>query len=115
MASINAILLVTFAALWGSFGPLFFKKGSATLTREVWKNIYNYYLWLGVLFYATSSAIFIYALKGEEVSILYPIVSTTYIWVSLWAMIFLKEKMNKWKWLGIALIISGVTLLGFGA
>ncbi|MEM3127226.1 MAG: EamA family transporter [Candidatus Woesearchaeota archaeon] len=116
MASTQAIILVSFAALWGSLGPVFFKKGASNLTRkDIFSNIYNGYLWIGVFFYATSSIIFIYALKGQELSILYPIVSSTYVWVSIWSMIFFREKMNKWKWLGVTLIISGVTLLGFGA
>jgi len=115
MADMQSILIVTFAALWGSFGPVFFKKGAANLTRDLRKNLYNWPLWIGVIFYGTSSMMFIYALKGQQLSILYPIVSTTYIWVSMWAMIFFNEKMNTWKWLGIASIILGVSLLGFGA
>ena len=38
-----------------------------------------------------------------------------YVWVSLLSMFFLKEKMNKTKWLGVILIILGVTLIGLGA
>lgn len=77
--------------------------------------IKNYYLIAGFLFYALGTILFIPALKGGELSILYPLVATTYIWVSLWSIKFLKERMNKQKWIGVLLVIIGVIFIGLGA
>jgi drug/metabolite transporter (DMT)-like permease len=75
----------------------------------------NYNLFGAVALYAIGTALFIPALKGGELSVLYPIVALTYIWVSFLSVKFLGEKMNKLKWLGIALIILGVSFIGLGS
>ncbi len=115
MASLSSILWASFGAFIASFGPPFFKAGAERLKLDLKSLAANYQLHLGIFFHVIPGFIFIYALKGEQLSVLYPIVSTTYVWVTIWAMIFFKEKINVWKWFGISLIILGVTLLGFGA
>jgi drug/metabolite transporter (DMT)-like permease len=71
-------------------------------------------LLIGLFFYGIGTVLFIPALKGGELSVLYPLISTTYIWVSLWSMRMLGEKMNSLKWIGVALIMGGVSLIGLG-
>lgn len=109
-----AIAMVLFATIIGSFGALYFKIGSETISLDIKKLIKNYKLILGFLFYGISSIFFIIALTGGELSVLYPFVSVGYIWVCLLSMKFLNEKMNKLKWLGIITIIIGITLIGLG-
>ncbi len=101
--------LVLVCALIGALGPIFIKKGTADLKLS---NIHkNYNLFLGVFFYGFSLLLFIIALKGGEVSILYPLVSTGYVWVALFSQKYLNESMNRYKWSGIALIMFGVILI----
>ena len=75
----------------------------------------NYHLFGGVILYALGTIFFIPALKGGDLSVLYPFVALGYIWVSLLSVKFLGEKMNKFKWIGISLIIIGVTFIGLGS
>ena len=82
---------------------------------KFWSLVKNYYLISGFLLYGVSTVLFILALRGGELSILYPTVATVYAWIALFSIKFLNEKMNKWKILGIALIIIGVTLIGLGS
>jgi drug/metabolite transporter (DMT)-like permease len=110
-----AMLLVVIAALIGGFGPIFLKKGSAKFNLNPLKQIKNGNMLLGILFYAVSTIIFIPALKGGELSVLYPIVSLCYVWATLLAVWLLGEKMNRMKWLAIVIIILGVSLVGLGA
>ncbi|SRR3989338_6816929 len=110
-----AIALVLFATSLGSFGPLFLKRASGTFSFKPGKIIENKNLLIGLMFYAISTIIFIPALKGGELSVLYPLVALTYVWVSLLSLKFLGEKMNKTKWLGIIFIIAGVALIGVAA
>ena len=107
--------LVLLAATLGSFGPILLKKASKDLTFNIKTIISNKYLLGGLVFYGIGTALFIPALKGGELSVLYPLVASTYIWVSLLSIKFLGEKMNAFKWAGVALIIIGVTLVGLGA
>lgn len=117
-----AVGLTLLGTLIGAWGPIMFKKGSSTFTinpKVILRNpmilLKNYYVIFGCFLYATSAFIFIPALQGGELSVLYPLVSLSYVWVALLSMKFLGERMNKIKWAGIALIILGVSLIGFGS
>ncbi len=110
-----AIGLVLFGTLIGAFGPILLKKGSGKLNRNVRTQLKNKSLILGIIIYIISAIIFIPALKGGELSILYPLVSLSYVWVSILSMMILKERMNKTKWLGVSLILVGVAFIGMGA
>jgi len=68
----------------------------------------------GFLCYGISLILFIIALTGGEVSVLYPMVSISYIWVAFLSMKLLNEKMNLYKWMGILFIIFGVSMIGIG-
>ena len=110
-----AIGLVVLATLVGAFGPILLKKASARRLSKLSSLATNYPLFGGVSLYGLGTLIFIPALKGGELSVLYPFVALTYIWISLLSVKFLGEKMSKLKWLGIALIIIGVSLIGIGS
>jgi len=110
-----AIGLVISATLVGSFGPILLKKASSKKLSSISSLMKNYHLFGGVALYAVGTILFIPALKGGDLSILYPFVALTYIWVSLLSVKFLGEKMNKVKWSGIALIIIGVSFIGLGS
>jgi drug/metabolite transporter (DMT)-like permease len=72
----------------------------------------NYYLLLGYCFHSGNALLLILALRDGELSMLYPIIALTYVWVNLLSMYFFHEHMNVWKAGGILLVISGVALLG---
>jgi len=93
------------------FGSLFLKKGSKDLHRNIFFIWKNYKLLFGILLFLFSSIFYIWALKYIELSLAYPITSLSYIWVSLLSLKFLGENMNKYKWVGILLIILGVILI----
>lgn len=108
--SILAILLVLVSTFLAAFGSLYLKKGSGAFKMSI-KKILSSQLLVGIFLYASSTIFFIWALRMAQVSILYPITSLTYIWVSLLSVRVLKEKMNSYKWAGIVLIMIGVILI----
>ena len=111
-----AIGLVLGAGLIGALGPIYLKKGSGKVSLKKLSTInLNKDLFLGILFYGIGTVLFIPALKGGELSILYPLIGLSYVWVAIYSTILLKEKMNFLKWLGIAIVILGVSLIGIGA
>ncbi len=110
-----AIGLVILATIVGALGPIYMKKGSKRFNLQIKMLMTNYELMLGVFFYAMATIIFIPALRGGELSVLYPFVSLSYVWVSLLSIRLLKEKMNKFKWLGVLIILIGVSLIGLGS
>jgi multidrug transporter EmrE-like cation transporter len=110
-----AVGLVIFATVIGAFGALFFKLGADRLHRQIRTVMNNWRLFVGVFLYGLSAIFFLIGLKGGELSVLYPVVSLGYVWICLFSIKFLNEKMNLWKWAGIVLILFGVSLIGLGA
>ena len=112
---IFSIILVLIAGLIGAFGAVMLKKGSAHLHRNFKGIFFNWHLIFGAALYGVSTVLFIFALKDSDLSVMYPFVAVTYVWISLFSIKFFGEKMNKWKWLGIAAILVGVSLIGLGS
>ncbi len=69
-------------------------------------------LLFGYFMSAGTAFLMILALRDGELSMLYPIIALTYVWVNLLSMYFFHENMNLWKAAGIALVIGGVALMG---
>lgn len=107
--------LVILGTIIGAFGALYLKKASAKFSFHPKKALANKELLIGTFLYLTSTIPFILGLRYGELSVLYPFVATSYIWVTILSMMYLKEKINSWKIMGIAAIIIGVTLIGLGS
>ena len=75
----------------------------------------NYALLLGYAAHSGNALLLILALRDGELSMLYPIIALTYVWVNLLSMYFFHEHMNPWKAAGIALVIGGVSLMGWAS
>ncbi len=112
---IFTFVTLIFAILLGAFGSLYFKIGAEKLTKNFRDLLKNFALIKGAILYGTSALFYIVALRGGELSVLYPVVATGYIVVCFLSVKFLHEKMNREKWLGIALIILGVSFIGLGS
>ena len=110
-----AALLVLFTTLLTSSAQILWKKGSATLTFSILGVLANNYIMGGLLVYIVGGILIIISFRGGEVSVLYPIIATSYIWVSLLSVKFLGEQMNAFKWIGVAGIIMGIVLIGYGS
>ena len=113
MIDFISFFLVLISTLNVALGTLIIKKG--TLKYSFKQLFFTSYFFFGLLFYAASSLLYIIALRREELSVLYPLVSTSYIWVTLLSVRYLKEKMTIWKWLALTGIIIGVTFIGIGS
>jgi len=107
------MLLVLLASFIGSFGAVFLKMGSAKL-RDGLSQILNYRLATGVALYLLSTCFFIVAIRNGELTVLYPLVSLGYVWTLLWSRLFFKEPLTRYKFLGLFLILVGVSFIGVG-
>ena len=110
-----AIFAVLFSTILNSFAQVFYKYGANRLSFSVAALITNYPLMIGISIYGVSALILLVSLRGGELSVLYPLIATSYIWVSISSVYFFGEVMNLYKWLGIFTIILGVSLIGLGS
>ena len=103
-----AIVLMFITTGLTSFAQIFYKKGTVGVSYDF------IFIGIGLLLYAIGAVIMIIALKGGEVSVLYPIIATSYIWVSLLSIYFYQEPINFLRWTGIFTIIAGIIFISLG-
>jgi len=111
MISLISLLVMVPAVVLGGIASIFLKKGADKFTLDLNKLKDNFLVFFGFFLYLCSTAFYLVALKFEKLSVVYPLGSFTYILVALLASKYLKEKMNKNKWIGIIFIIIGSFLV----
>ena len=110
-----AIGLMILCTAFTSIAQVFYKLGASRLEFDIISLITNLPLITGMILYIFGAVIMIIAFKGGEVSVLYPIVATSYIWVSLMSFYFFNENLNLFRWIGIFVIITGVIFISIGS
>ncbi len=109
--SIYIILIVLICALLGATGQIMFKLSADKFSFNPLTWLKNWHFLVGVLLYGSSAILFVWSLKHGDLSILYPIIATSYIWVVLLATFILKEDFPIVKWLGVILILLGIVVI----
>ena len=112
---LSSMLLVLVTTFLTSSAQILWKIGSGSLEYNAHSILFNYYILGGFLIYVVSGILLIFALRGGEVSVLYPIIATSYIWVTWLSIGFLHETFNIYKLIGVPLIIAGIASIGFGS
>jgi len=72
------------------------------------KGVSSPILWLGILIYVLNFFIWIVVIYKIDLSIAMPVGSFSYILVPITAIIFLHEKVDPLRWLGVAFIMLGI-------
>ncbi|MFT4967595.1 MAG: putative membrane protein [Candidatus Deianiraeaceae bacterium] len=103
------------AVLLGSVGQVCFKIGSASFKGNFFEHlllfITNKFLFIGLVLYGISTIIYVTTLQKIDLSLAYPVISISYVFVVLLAYFFLGESLSMYKVLGIMLITIGVGVL----
>lgn len=125
----RAFLLVFSCTLIGAIAQILVKQGTAQLGAHITLTdlmhrpslfvsfclgvITNLRLFIGYVLYGVNTFLLALALKGRELSRLYPIIALTYVWVTILSLFVLPdEHLNFFRGIGIAFIVGGVSILG---
>jgi len=111
---VSSMALVLGASFVGSFGAVFLKSGAGRLHFSLRRLVLNYRLAVGVGLFLFSSYFFVLGVRQGELSVLYPMVSLSYVWTLLWSRLFFREPVTRNKFLGLLLILIGIAFLGLG-
>ena len=71
-------------------------------------------LFAGYVLYGLSTALLVIALKYGQLSILYPVIALTYVWVTILSVMIYQEVLNPFKLIGLTTVVLGVAVLGRG-
>jgi len=112
MKQILVYCIVAFCSILGAIGQIFFSKASGNIhLTKPFELLTNYNLMIGLFSYGISMVLYILVLKHGDVSVLYPIIALSYIWVLIMSVVFLGEQITLFKSLGVLLIVGGVALI----
>lgn len=111
----KAITIVLITTIFTSVGQVLWKMGAGNLTFDVFAFLTNYPLILGWISYLIGAFLLVYAMKYGELTVLYPIIALSFVWVGFMSVFVLGEAMTAKKWLAIILILAGVSILGIGS
>ena len=110
----RSILLMVITTIIIGFAQILYKKGAPALEMNLAAIASNFYVLLGFILYIISSILMTTSMKDNDLSTIYPLLSLSYIWVNLFASYFLQETIHIYKWIATVLIITGVTIIGYG-
>jgi len=112
MNQILVILIVALCSVFGAIGQIFFSKASKTMDlTKPFELLTNYSLVIGLLCYGIATIVYILMLKHGKLSILYPIIALSYVWVLFLSSWLLNEQITLIKSIGVFMIILGVALI----
>ena len=113
----RAMLLVVLCTFLGAAAQILMKLGAdyAKAHPGLIGMITNPVLIAGYGLYAVVTVLIVVAFKDGELSVLYPILSLSYLWVAALSFFIFHDTLNADKLIGVTVIICGVAVLGRGA
>lgn len=111
----GSVFLVFSCTVVGAAAQILMKVGMDRFTPTMAGVLFNFPLILGYALYGVNTLLLVLALRDGELSMLYPILALTYVWVTLLSYTLLHEPPSIYKNVGIATIVIGVAILGRGA
>lgn len=111
------MILVFVCTIIGATAQILMKMGADyTLTHPGLEGMMtNLVLLAGYALYGLMTVMMVIAFKDGELSVLYPIISLSYVWVTLLSPVFFHDTINAFKIAGVLTIICGVAILGRSA
>ena len=112
MSQTKPILLSLIAAVLGAVAQYCYKVGATKIDELGF--LKNYYILIGLVSFTLVLVLFIFSFRmGGRMFVVYPVYATTYIWGGLISYYALKEPINSWQLIGVALIMVGVSFISF--
>lgn len=108
-----SILLFLCASLFGAVGQLLYKSGADRAGGSWVNSVWNARILGGVVCYVAVMVLFVAAFKrGGQLSVLYPVYATTFIWAALISWLVYATPIKPVNVLGMVLLVGGMYLMG---
>lgn len=118
--SVSSIVLILLCTGVGAAAQILMREGANYLPAAGSQDmalalLTNWPLLAGYACLAVNTGLLVLALRKGQLSVLYPIIALTYVWVAILSPMFFADSMNGLKMAGITFIVGGVSLIGFGS
>jgi undecaprenyl phosphate-alpha-L-ara4N flippase subunit ArnE len=111
----NPYLQIALGAILVTASELMLKKGADAVTTASWLGVNalaSPWTWGGIVTYILSFASWLYVLRFVPLGIAFALINAVHILVPLSSWFFLHEHISVGRWTGIALVLSGIVLIG---
>jgi uncharacterized membrane protein len=115
------VIQIIIALVLGITGQLLFKEGTGSLNVSVsgvtgplvliGRMLTNLPIFVGLVCYGLSTIFYILVLKDKDLSLVYPMIASSYALVLLFAWLFRHEAVSPIRWVGALVITLGVILI----
>ena len=114
--SFTSIGLVLLCTVIGAAAQVLLRMGAVGIEDSSLADLMtNWPLLGGYACLALNTGLLILALRDGQLSVLYPIIALTYVWVTILSPLFFGDLINGFKVAGVALIVLGVSFIGLGS
>ena len=108
-----SIVMFLVASVLGALGQYLYKSGADATDSSVGSYLLNGRLLGGVVCYVAVMLLFVAAFKrGGELSVLYPLYATTFIWAAVLALVAYGTPITPVNACGMVLLVLGMYLMG---
>jgi undecaprenyl phosphate-alpha-L-ara4N flippase subunit ArnE len=117
----NPKLMIWASVVLSAVAQIFLKQGLTNIQRRKQATdglvqlfialISQVFIWLWGLSFVAAMGLWLIGLQKLDLSYAYPLVSVGYVIVSLLSAIFFHERVDRHRWLAVAVISSGVVLI----
>lgn len=112
---VASIILFVLASIFGAVGQFLYKSGTDAAGGSLASFILNPRILGGVACYIAVMILFVAAFKrGGELSVLYPIYASTFIWAALIGLFAYSTPISWVNVGGMVLLVVGMCLMGWG-
>jgi len=117
-----ALSLVAVCIVFGAVGQILMKTGVSQIGQignlgklinpsTVFSIFTNVYVIGGLLLYAMAFFLWLGALSTLDVSLMYPLLSLSYVVTAILGLIFLKEDITLLRWVGVMVVVAGCFMI----
>jgi len=106
------IFLIVFIQFLVAFSQVILKIGSnkVDFKKPLIYNFKNKYIWLSIFLFLLVPILSIIAMRVIDFSVFYSFTALNYFFIMIFAWKILKEDIDKWKIIGIFLVIVGIVV-----
>ncbi len=109
----QSVVLVFICTILGAAAQILMKTGVNGMDHlDLLRVVTNLPLMAGYCLYGINTLLLMLALRDGELSMLYPIIALTFVWVTMLSAYFFAEPLSLFKIAGIMVIVGGVTVMG---
>lgn len=115
----RSLILVGLQTMFGAAAQIFMKKGVDPNVKGLLPTLLRIFtnanLFTGMALYGVAAILLILALRRGQLSLLYPVIALTFVWVAILSVLIFHETMSPMRVAGISTVVFGVGLLGFSS